>query len=133
MADIPYHNSQMKNILSQMNKQLCQLEQENNEMRPQNLQYQHQIEARTNEQTPSSSRLCTDVRSMPLLETPTETITNNQTNGERRTLIDNQADQNQEEQVILPMNTTRVSGDIVQPSAISVSLPSSTHEAELQR
>ena len=39
-----------------MNERLQQLEQENNEIRTQNLQYQHQIEVRANEQTPSSSR-----------------------------------------------------------------------------
>ena len=44
--------------------------------------------------------------------TPIETIINDQTNGMRCTPIDNRAEQNQEEHVILPMNTTRVSGDI---------------------
>ena len=97
----------------------------------QNLQYQHQIEVRTNEHTPSSSRFCIDVRSMPLLEILIEIITNDQTNDVRHTPIDNQANQNQEKLVILPMNTVRVSRDIAPSNAIDVSLQSSTHEEEL--
>lgn len=37
--DIPDRNSQMETLLNQMNERLQQLEQENNEMRAQNLQY----------------------------------------------------------------------------------------------
>ena len=53
-----------------MSEWLKQLERENNDMRTQNLQYQNQIE-----QTPSSSRFCAEVRPMPSLETPIETVT----------------------------------------------------------
>ena len=52
MADIPEildRNSQIETLLSQMNERRHQLKQENNEMRTQNLQYEHQIEAHTNE------------------------------------------------------------------------------------
>ena len=77
-------NSQMEALLSQMSERLQQLEQENNKMRVQNLQYQHQIK-----QTPSSSRFHTDVRPMPLLETPIEMVTNNQTIGIVRTPLNN--------------------------------------------
>ena len=94
ILEITYHNSQMETLLSQMNKRLRQLEQDNNKMCAQNLQYHHQIEARANEHTPSNSRFYTDVRSMPLLETPIKTITNDQTNGVRCTPIDNQTNQN---------------------------------------
>ena len=41
IQDIPDRNSQMETLLNQMNERLQQLEQENNEMRAQNLQYQH--------------------------------------------------------------------------------------------
>ena len=76
IQDIPNRNSQMETLLNQMNERLQQLEQENNEMRAQNLQYQHQIEARANEQTLGSSRFCTEIKPMPSLETPTEMVTN---------------------------------------------------------
>ena len=136
MTEIPEtlnHDSQMETLLNQMSEQIRQLEQENNEMRVQNLQYQHQIEARANEQTPSSSRFCTDIRSIPLLETPIKTITNDKKNGARRTPINNRADQNQEEQVTLLVNIARTFGGIIQSNAISISLPSNTHKAKLQR
>ena len=48
IPEIPDHNSQMQTLLSQMNERIHQLEQESNEMHAQNLQYQHQIEARAN-------------------------------------------------------------------------------------
>ena len=121
----------METLLSQMNEWLHQLEQENNEMHASNLQYQHQIEAHANKQTPSSSRFHTDVRPMLPLETPIKIVTNDQTTSVMRTLIGNQAEQSQEEHVTLPMNTTRVSADIVQPNVISILIPSSTYEVEL--
>ena len=49
IQDISDRNSQVETLLSQMNERLQQLEQENNEMHAQNLQYQHQIETRANE------------------------------------------------------------------------------------
>ena len=104
-------NSQMEALLSQMSERLQQLEHENNEMHAQNLQYQHPIE-----QTPSSSRFHTDVRSMPSFETPIETVTNDQITGAIHTPINNQAELNQEEHVTLPVNTARISVDIVQPN-----------------
>ena len=76
IPEIPDRNSQMETLLSQMNEWLQQLEQENNEMHAQNLQYQRQIEARANEQTPSISRFYTDVRPMPSFKTLIEKITN---------------------------------------------------------
>ena len=42
IQDIPDRNSQVETLLNQMNERLQQLEQENNEMRAQNLLYQHQ-------------------------------------------------------------------------------------------
>ena len=95
--EIPYRNSQMEALLSQMNEWLQQLEQENNEMHVQNLQYQHQIEECANEETPSSLRFRTNVRLMPLLETLIEKVTNDQITSVMRTLINNRAEQNQEE------------------------------------
>lgn len=80
---------------------------------------------------PSSSRFCTDVKPMPLLKNPIETVTNDQITDVMRTPINNRAEQNKEEHVTLPMNTTWVSADIAQPNAIGISIPSSAHEAEL--
>ena len=127
--EIPYRNSQMEALLSQMNEWLQQLEQENNEMHVQNLQYQHQIEECANEETPSSLRFRTNVRLMPLLETLIEKVTNDQITSVMRTSINNRAEQNQEEHVTLPMNTTQVYADFSQPNVISVLIPSSAHEA----
>ena len=127
--EIPYRNSQMEALLSQMNEWLQQLEQENNEMHVQNLHYQHQIEECANEETPSSLRFRTNVRLMPLLETLIEKVTNDQITSVMRTSINNRAEQNQEEHVTLPMNTTQVYADFSQPNVISVLIPSSAHEA----
>ena len=69
---------------------------------------------------------------MPSLKTQIETITNDQTIGAIGTPINNRAEQNLKEQVILPMNTARVSADIVQPNAIGVLIPSSAHKTKLQ-
>ena len=73
IQDIPDRNSQVETLLNQMNERLQQLEQENNKMCAQNLQYQHQIETQANEQTLGSSRFRTKIRPMPSLDTPTET------------------------------------------------------------
>ena len=115
-------------MLNQMSERLCQLEQENNKMCKQNLQYKHQIEARINKQTPSSSRFYTNIRSMPSLKTLNEKIANIQANGAWYNLTNDEANQNQEE-LVAP------SANVVHPSklsAINVLLPSNTHEAELQ-
>ena len=72
IQDIPDRNSQVETLLNQMNERLQQLEQENNEIRAQNLQYQHQIETRANEQALGSLRFRVEIRPMPSLETPAE-------------------------------------------------------------
>ena len=99
------HDSQMETLLNQMRKRLYQLEQETNKMRTQNIQYQHQIEAHVNEQTPSSSRFCTNIWSMASLETPIETVTNIQASGAGYNPTNNPANQNQEELIAQSLNT----------------------------
>ena len=102
IQDIPDRNSQMETLLNQMNERLQQLEQENNEMRAQNLQYQHQIETRANEQALGSSRFRAEIRPMPLLETPAETVTNDVDTV--RTPENNRTEPSQGEQIIPPIN-----------------------------
>ena len=121
----------MEALLSKMNEWLQELEQENNMMRAQNLQYQHQIEARANEQTPGSSQFCTKVGPMPLLETLTETITNDV--GAICTPNNNRTELGQGEQVTLLINNVRNFANVPQPGANNNLIPSGTHEAKLQR
>ena len=74
-------------------------------MRAQNLQYQHQIETRANEQTLGSSRFRIEIRTMSLLETPTETVTKDV--GTIRTPNNNRTELGQGEQITLPINNVR--------------------------
>ena len=63
------------------------------------------------------------------IKTPIEIVTNDQITGVIRKMINIWAEQDQEEQVTLPMNKTQ----LAQPNVIGVSIPSSVREAELQR
>ena len=114
-----------------MNERLQQLEQENNEMRAQNLQYQHQIETRANEQALGSSRFRAEIRPMPSLETPAEMITNDV--GLVRTPDNNQTEPSQGEQTNPPINNVRNFAGTIQPGVSDIPMPTGTHEAELQR
>ena len=81
----------------------------------------------------SSSRFRTSIRSMPSLKTPNETITNIQANGTEHNPSNDQANQTQEEPIAPSTYTLQSSENIAQPNAISILLPSNTHEVELQR
>ena len=100
-------------------------------MRAQNLQYQHQIEARANEQAPSSSRFRAEIRPMPSLETPAETVTNDI--GTIRTPDNNRTEPSQVEQINPPINNVRNFAGTTQAGMNDIPMPTGTHEAELQR
>ena len=65
--------------------------------------------------------------------TSLETVSNDQTTGIVRTLVNNRAKQNQEEHMTLPVNTARIFTNISRPNTNGDLILLGTHEAKLQR
>ena len=95
------------------------------------LQYQHQIETRANEQALGSSRFRAEIRPMPSLETPAETVTNDVST--IRTPDNNRTEPSQGEQITPPINNVRNFASTIHPGMSDIPMPTGTHKAELQR